>query len=129
MDRLYTPQADGYCGDEDNGQTSAWYVFSAMGFYPVCPATDEYVMGAPLFKKVTVSLENGKTIEINAPENSLSNRYIQSLEFNGKAYQKNYLKYSELMKGAKLSIHMGAKPNYKRGIDKADFPYSFSNQK
>ena len=127
MDRLYTPQADGYCGDEDNGQTSAWYVFSAMGFYPVCPAADEYVLGAPLFKKITVSLENGKTIEIDAPKNGRSNRFVQSLNINGKSYSKNYLKYDEIMNGAKLSFEMGAKPNYKRGIDKSDFPYSFSS--
>ena len=67
MDRLYSPKPDGYCGDEDNGQTSAWYVFSALGFYPVCPASDEYAAGSPLFKKATIRLENGKTVEIEAP--------------------------------------------------------------
>ncbi len=71
MDRLYTPRPDGYCGDEDNGQTSAWYVFSAMGFYPVCPGTTQYVLGAPLFKKITVKLENGKTLQIDAPQTIL----------------------------------------------------------
>ncbi|MGQ7870460.1 GH92 family glycosyl hydrolase [Sunxiuqinia sp. sy24] len=129
MDRLYTPQADGYCGDEDNGQTSAWYVFSAMGFYPVAPATPEYVIGAPLFKKITVSLENGKTIEINAPENSADNRYIQSIKLNGKSYSKNYFNYDELMNGATINFEMGEKPNKKRGTKEADFPYSFSNEK
>ncbi|MGQ7867851.1 GH92 family glycosyl hydrolase [Sunxiuqinia sp. sy24] len=129
MDRLYTPQADGYCGDEDNGQTSAWYVFSAMGFYPVAPATPEYVIGAPLFKKITVSLENGKTIEINAPENSADNRYIQSIKLNGKSYSKNYFNYDELMNGATINFEMGEKPNKERGTKEADFPYSFSNEK
>ncbi|MGQ7867836.1 GH92 family glycosyl hydrolase [Sunxiuqinia sp. sy24] len=129
MDRLYTPQADGYCGDEDNGQTSAWYVFSAMGFYPVAPATPEYVIGAPLFKKITVSLENGKTIEISAPENSADNRYIQSIKLNGKSYSKNYFNYDELMNGATINFEMGEKANKKRGTSEADFPYSFSNEK
>lgn len=125
MDRMYTPQADGYCGDEDNGQTSAWYVFSAMGFYPVTPAVDEYVIGAPLFKKITVSLENGKKIEINAPENSTENRYIQQIDLNGKTYGKNYFNYSELMKGAKINFGMGSQPNKNRGTKESDFPYSF----
>ena len=129
MDRMYTPQADGYCGDEDNGQTSAWYVFSAMGFYPVTPAVDEYVIGAPLFKKITVSLENGKKIEINAPENSTENRYIQQIDLNGKTYGKNYFNYSELMKGAKINFGMGSQPNKNRGTKESNFPYSFSKEK
>jgi len=129
MDRMYTPQADGYCGDEDNGQTSAWYVFSAMGFYSVTPAVDEYVIGAPLFKKITVSLENGKKIEINAPENSTENRYIQQIDLNGKTYGKNYFNYSELMKGAKINFGMGSQPNKNRGTKESDFPYSFSKEK
>jgi predicted alpha-1,2-mannosidase len=127
MNRLYTPQADGYCGDEDNGQTSAWYVFSAMGFYPVAPATDEYVIGAPLFEKTTINLENGKTVEISAPKNSSKNRYIRAIQFNGDEYNKNYFKFSELMKGATISFEMGEKPNKNQGIDESSFPYSFSN--
>jgi predicted alpha-1,2-mannosidase len=129
MDRLYTPQADGYCGDEDNGQTSAWYVFTAMGFYPVAPATDEYVIGAPLFKKITVELENGNTISIEAPNNGKDNRYIQSIDLNGKSYSKNYFKYDELMKGATINFDMDDEPNKKRGTKASDFPYSFSNEK
>lgn len=126
MNRLYTPAPDGYFGDEDNGQTSAWYVFSAMGFYPVCPATDEYVLGAPLFKKITVSLENGKTIEINAPKNSTENRYVQAINFNGKDYSKNYFNYTELVKGVTINFEMGDQPNKTRGTKESDFPYSFS---
>ncbi len=128
MDRLYTSQADGYCGDEDNGQTSAWYVYSAMGFYPVAPSTDEYVIGTPLFKKITVSLENGKTIEIEAPENGSENKYIKEIDFNGKSYSKNYFKYSDLMKGASINYEMDEKPNQKRGTKNSDFPYSFSTE-
>lgn len=128
MNRLYHDAPDGYCGDEDNGQTSAWYVFSALGFYPVTPASDQYVLGAPLFKKVTLQLENGKTIEINAAANSDENRYVSALKFNGTASTKNWLSHSELMKGAKLDFEMSKTPNTKRGISKEDAPYSLTNE-
>ena len=129
MDRMYTPGPDGYCGDEDNGQTSAWYVFSALGFYPVCPGTPQYVLGAPLFKKAILHFENGKSLVINAPENSHENIYIESMKFNGQDYTKNYLDYNEMMKGGVLDIEMGDKPNKQRGIQPEDAPYSFSNEK
>lgn len=129
MDKLYTPNPDGYCGDEDNGQTSAWYVFSALGFYPVCPGSDEYVMGSPLFNKMTVHLENGKKIEMNVSNNAPSKRYIQSITLNGKPYSKNYFTHGNLLNGAKIDITMSEMPNTSRGIEKADFPYSFSNEK
>ncbi|QJW89983.1 glycoside hydrolase family 92 protein [Spirosoma taeanense] len=129
MNRLYLPTPDGYCGDEDNGQTSAWYVFSAMGFYPVCPATDQYVLGAPLFKKMTLQLENGRQIVINAPDNSEQNRYVKALKVNGKASSKNWLSHQALMQGATLTFDMAATPNQGRGTQPADFPYSFSAQK
>lgn len=126
MDRMYTPGPDGYCGDEDNGQTSAWYVFSALGFYPVCPGTTQYVMGAPLFKKATLHFENGKNLVINAPKNSSENIYIQSVKVNGKNYTKNYLEHNELLKGGIIDIVMGDQPNKSRGTQTSDFPYSFS---
>jgi len=128
MNRLYNPNPDGYCGDEDNGQTSAWYVFSAMGFYPVTPASDQYVIGAPLFKKVTLELENGKQIIINAPQNSEENRYIRSMQYNGKNYTKNWLSYSDLTKGATIDVEMTATPNKDRGTKKEDLPYSLTNE-
>ena len=126
MDRMYTPTPDGYCGDEDNGQTSAWYVFSALGFYPVAPGTTQYVLGAPLFKKATLHFENGKSLVVNAPENSDKNIYIESMSFNGKNYTKNYLEHFELLKGGVLDIKMGDEPNMNRGVSPEDFPYSFS---
>ena len=129
MNRMYTPAPDGYCGDEDNGQTSAWYIFSALGFYDVCPGSDQYVLGAPLFKKITLNLENGKKVILNAPENSAENRYIQEMSINGKPYTKNFLSHSELMKGTIINFKMGATPNKQRGIHVEDFPYSFSNEK
>ncbi|WP_299156032.1 GH92 family glycosyl hydrolase [uncultured Christiangramia sp.] len=127
LDRMYTPTPDGYSGDEDNGQTSAWYVFSALGFYPVAPATDQYVLGAPLFEKVTLHLDNGNKVILNAPENSDENKYIQSMKFNGKDYTRNYLSHKELMQGATLDFKMNSEPNKQRGINNKDFPYSLSN--
>ena len=126
MNRMYTCNPDGYCGDEDNGQTSAWYVFSSLGFYPVCPGTDEYVLGAPLFKKATVHFENGNKLVINAPENSDKNRYIEAMTLNGKTYTKNYLKHADLQNGGEINIRMSETPNKQRGTQKEDFPYSFS---
>jgi predicted alpha-1,2-mannosidase len=129
MNRLYKATPDGYCGDEDNGQTSAWYVFSAMGFYPVCPATDQYVLGAPLFKKITLTLENGKQFIINAPANSAANKYIQTAQLNGVAYDKNWLGHFDIQKGGTLNFTMGAAPATGRGVSDAAFPYSFSRDK
>ncbi|WP_040879909.1 GH92 family glycosyl hydrolase [Galbibacter orientalis] len=128
MDRMYMPTPDGYCGDEDNGQTSAWYVFSAMGFYPVCPATDEYVIGTPLFKKLTLELQNGNEVIINAPNNDHSNKYVQQMSFNGQNYSKNYISHEALLEGAKIDFEMSNTPNKNRGTAKDDAPYSLSNE-
>ena len=126
MDKLYTAAPDGYCGDEDNGQTSAWYVFSSLGFYPVCPGSDEYILGSPLFKKATVHLANGKTLEITAGNNSRTARYVEELKVDGKTSTKNYLTHETLSNGAKIDFRMSAEPNRKRGVDPQDRPYSFS---
>lgn len=129
MNRLYKATPDGYCGDEDNGQTSAWYVFSAMGFYPVCPASDQYTLGAPLFKKMTVQLENGKSFVIQASGNSDENRYVQSMQLNGKDYTKNYISHEALLNGAVIDVQMGATPNKNRGVKDSDRPFSLSLEK
>ena len=126
MNKLYNAVPDGYCGDEDNGQTSAWYVWSALGMYPVCPGTPQYVLGAPLFKKMTLKLENGKQIVITAPRNSDENIYVNKVTVNGQPYSKEYLNHFDLMKGAVIQFDMQAQPNKQRGTDPADFPYSFS---
>lgn len=126
MDRLYKAAPDGYCGDEDNGQTSAWYVFSALGFYPVTPASTQYVLGSPLFKAAKINLENGKTIELTAPENSEQNIYINQLKLDGKNYTKNWLDHFDLLKGAKIKYKMSAEPNRQRGIEDKDEPFSMS---
>ncbi|MBB6610571.1 glycoside hydrolase family 92 protein [Pontibacter sp. Tf4] len=127
MNRMYLPTPDGYCGDEDNGQTSAWYIFSAMGFYPVTPAVNQYVIGAPLFKRITIKLENGKEFVIEAPDNSKENLYIQKATLNGKKFEKNWISHEDIMKGGKLKIKMGAEPNMSRGTQADAVPYSFSN--
>jgi predicted alpha-1,2-mannosidase len=129
MEKLYKATPDGYCGDEDNGQTSAWYVFSAIGFYPVTPASDQYVLGTPLFKKITLNLENGKTVVINAANNSPANKYINTLSVNGKPYDLTWLSHSELKKGAVLNFNMAPQPNKTRAVKVSDVPYSLSTEK
>lgn len=128
MNRMYSPTPDGYCGDEDNGQTSAWYVFSALGFYPVCPGTDQYALGTPLFKKATLHFENGNTLLIQAPKNSDQNLYIESMTVNGQNYTRNYVTHSMLQQGGRIDISMDDEPNMHRGISTDDAPYSFSKE-
>lgn len=128
MDKLYTPAPDGYCGDEDNGQTSAWYVFSAMGFYPVCPGANEYAFGTPYFDKLTLHLENGKTMVFRAENNSQENCYVDRLTVNGQPYEHNYLTHDVLMQGGNITYTLSAQPNTQRGTADADAPYSFSRE-
>ncbi|PWK26850.1 putative alpha-1,2-mannosidase [Arcicella aurantiaca] len=128
MKKLYSANPDGLCGDEDNGQTSAWYVFSALGMYPVAPATDQYVLGSPLFKKATISLQNGKTFTIVAPENNANNVYVSGAKLNNVGYSKNFLNYNDVMKGGTLNLMMSSKPNKTKGIADSDFPYSMTNE-
>jgi len=128
LNKLYNPQSDGYCGDEDNGQTSAWYVFSAMGFYPVCPGSNQYVFGAPLFNKITLKLENGKTFVINAPNNSAKNLYVDDVKLDGKEWNKNYITQEAIENGGELDFTMAATPNKTRGTTKESWPYSMTNE-
>ena len=135
MDRFYTPAPDGYCGDEDNGQTSAWYVFSALGFYPVCPGSGEYALGTPYFRKATVTLPAGKTLTIEAtasrpmvsPSESLP-PYIQRMTFDGQPYTHNYFRHEDLIRGGTIRFDLGAQPNRSRGTADLDAPYSFSKE-
>ncbi|MBR3878419.1 MAG: GH92 family glycosyl hydrolase [Bacteroidaceae bacterium] len=128
MQHMYSPTPDGYCGDEDNGQTSAWYVFSALGFYPVCPASDEYVLGAPLFKNAVIHLENGKQIVIEAEDNSDSNIYIGRMLLDSKEYRHNYITHKQLIGGTRMKMFMAPQPNLSRGTADEDAPYSFSKE-
>ena len=129
MQHMYSPTPDGYCGDEDNGQTSAWYVFSALGFYPVCPASDEYVLGAPLFKNAVIHLENGKQIVIEAEDNSDINIYIGRMLLDSKEYRHNYITHKQLTGGTRMKMFMAPQPNLSRGTADEDAPYSFSKEK
>ncbi|WEK33849.1 MAG: GH92 family glycosyl hydrolase [Candidatus Pseudobacter hemicellulosilyticus] len=126
MRRLYSGTEDGYPGDEDQGQTSSWYVLSALGFYSVCPGTDEYVFGSPVFEKVTITMENGKKFVVNAKGNSASNVYIQDATLNGQSYTRNFIRHSDLVNGGVLDLTMGAAPATTRGIAPADRPFSLS---
>ena len=126
MNKLYHPGPDGYCGDEDNGQTSAWYVFSAMGFYPVCPGTTQYVIGSPLFKRVTLSLNNGKKVQINAPAVNNRNVYIDNITLNGRPYENLYFDHFELMKGGKFDFQMSEKPNTFKVFKEPQLPFSMT---
>ena len=128
MDKLYNAHPDGYCGDEDNGQTSAWYVFSAMGFYPVCPGSNQYVLGVPYFDKLTLHLENGKSLTVTAKGNSDDTRYVNSMTLNGATYNHNYLTHDAVMNGGNIVFDMSTTPNTQRGTLAEDVPYSLSNE-
>ena len=128
MDKLYTAHPDGYCGDEDNGQTSAWYVFSAMGFYPVCPGSNQYVLGVPYFDKLTLHLENGKSLTVTAKGNSDDTRYVNAMTLNGETYNHNYLTHDAVMNGGNIVFDMSTTPNTQRGTLAEDVPYSMSNE-
>ncbi|UMB55272.1 GH92 family glycosyl hydrolase [Lutibacter sp. A64] len=129
LTKLYSATPDGYCGDEDNGQTSAWYVFSSLGFYPVTPGADEYVIGSPLFKKATLHLENGNTFEINSENNSESNFYIDAANLNGKPYNNTFIKFDAIQNGGVLEFKMNNTPNVNWGTASESVPYSLSTSK
>jgi predicted alpha-1,2-mannosidase len=110
MKEFYHDQPDGIIGNEDCGQMSAWYIFSSIGFYPVFPASGQYIMGSPLFDKATLKLADGKQFTVETVNNSAENMFIQSLQLNGKVYAKNYLLHSDIIKGGVLKVFMGSKP-------------------
>ncbi len=121
---LYSNQRDGLCGNEDCGQMSSWYIFSAMGFYPVTPGSGNYIIGTPMFPKITIHLENGKTFSVIARGISDKNFYIQSARLNGKTYTRSYLRHQDIMKGGKLEFEMGPEPNKSWGSSSGDIPVS-----
>jgi predicted alpha-1,2-mannosidase len=125
--QLYNATEKGYPGDEDQGQMSSWYVLSALGIYAVCPGTDQYVIGSPVFQKATIRLENGKNFIIKANGNSPANVYIASATLNGQTYDKNYINYQNIMDGGVLEFQMSAKPNTTRGTSAAARPFSLDS--
>ena len=128
MDNLYGSQEDGYCGDEDNGQTSAWFLFSSMGFYPVAPVTGQYLIGSPLFEKVEISLSNGQNVTINNHNNNKRSVYIDKLSVDGKPYNKNWFDHDALLNGMEIDFLMSSKPNYNWGSSEESIPYSMSEK-
>jgi predicted alpha-1,2-mannosidase len=127
MDRLYRPTPDGYCGDEDNGQTSSWYLYSAMGFYPVCPVTGEHAIGSPLFRKMGITMESGKKLILSAPDNNSEKVYIDDIKVNGVSYSKNFFDFNTIQNGGNIQFNMSERPNTSRGVELKDAPYSVSN--
>lgn len=125
MNRMYKASPDGYCGDEDNGQTSAWYVFSAMGFYPVTPGSNEYVLGAPLFKKVSLHFNDGKMLKIHAPKNSVESRYVQKVKVNDNDISRK-ITHNTLMAGGLLFFDMTFLPVAPADPHPLLMPYSLS---
>lgn len=126
MDKLYNASENGYPGDEDQGGMSSWYVLSAMGIYSVCPGTDEYVLGSPVFNKVTITMEDGKKFMVEANKNSKENVFIQSATLNGKEYTNNWIRYDDIKNGGTLHFEMSNQPNKTRGLDNVNKPFSLS---
>ncbi len=126
MERMYRPRRDGLGGNDDCGQMSAWYIFSALGFYPVCPGSGEFVLGAPFLPEMVLQLDNGNTFTVRAPQVSSRNRYVRSVKLNGKRYTKRYITREDILRGGVLEFEMAAKPVKKRRPASADLPYSLS---
>ncbi len=125
MKELYTSNPDGLCGNEDCGQMSAWYVFSAMGFYPVCPGNNQYIIGSPIFDKVTINLENGEQFIIICNDQNAENVYIKSAKLNGENYSKSYFNYDDFKNGGTLEFEMSNIPNKQWGDKEENRPSSF----
>ena len=117
LKEFYHDDPDGVIGNEDCGQMSAWYIFSALGFYPVFPASGDYIFGSPLFDKASINLSGGRKFTVEAVNNSPENIYIQKVERNGKPYTKSSISHKDLMRGGTLKFYMGAKPNYNFGVE------------
>lgn len=126
MDRLYNHTEKGYPGDEDQGGMSSWYILSALGIYAVCPGTDQYVLGSPLFKKATITMEDGKKFVVEANNNSKDNVYVQSVSLNGSPLTKNYITYKDIVNGGMIRYKMSNQPNKDRGTTKDAAPFSLS---
>jgi predicted alpha-1,2-mannosidase len=128
MAKLYNATENGYPGDEDQGGMSSWYVLSAMGIYSVCPGTDQYVLGSPVFNKITITMENGKKFVIEANNNNKKNVYIQSATLNGRLYTHNWITYDDIKNGSILHLEMADQPNLTRGLENSDKPFSLSKK-
>jgi hypothetical protein len=128
LDRLYRPGPDGLCGDEDNGQTSAWYVCSALGFYPVSPSHPSYALGSPLFPRATLRLPGGKRFTIEAPGNDAKHVYVQRVRLNGKNHPNTWIAHGDITRGGTLVHEMAAQPDWKRGTGRKAVPFTMSTR-
>jgi predicted alpha-1,2-mannosidase len=128
LNRMYRPEIKGLGGNDDCGQMSAWYIFSVLGFYPACPGTDQYVLGAPYLPYAKITLPNGKTFEVKAKGVNDKNRYVKQVLLNGKPYSKMYITHSEILDGGTLEFVMASKPNKSRGLQPSDKPYSMTDK-
>jgi putative alpha-1,2-mannosidase len=126
MERMYRPRRDGLGGNDDCGQMSAWYVFSALGFYPVCPGSGEFVLGAPFLPEMSLQLDNGATFTVKAPKVSSKNRYVHGVKLNGQKYTKRFLTREDILRGGVLEFEMGSRPIKKNTAKSEDLPYSLS---
>jgi predicted alpha-1,2-mannosidase len=122
MNEMYRDQPDGLAGNEDCGQMSAWYIFSALGFYPVCPGSPHYAIGSPVVDNAVIHLENGKSFTIKTKNNNAQNVYINSAKLNGKEYTKSFLTFDDIIKGGMLELEMSNAPNTKWGSAESDVP-------
>jgi putative alpha-1,2-mannosidase len=122
MNQLYQSTPDGLSGDEDNGQMSAWYVFSALGFYPVCPGTDTYILGSPIFDRVTLNVGTNRQFIITAQDNGPQRPYIRAATLNGQPFNKVFLTHGQLTAGGQLILNMDSGPNTRWAIGEADRP-------
>jgi putative alpha-1,2-mannosidase len=127
-DTFFTNKPSGLCGNEDAGEMSAWYVFSAMGFYPVNPANGTFVFGSPLIKKSTINLPGNKQFTITASNQSKQNKYIQKATLNGQPYTRSYIRYEDVVRGGELVLEMGAQPSSEFGVKVEDRPKSGGNE-
>ena len=127
LNKMYRNDINGLGGNDDCGQMSAWYLFSVMGFYPVCPGTEQYVIGAPYLPYIRLKLPNGKDLEIKAPGVSDKKRYVKSLKLNGRTYDKLYITHDDIMNGGILEFEMASTPNKRRGLSRDAKPYSLTD--
>ena len=128
MERMYRPEREGLGGNDDCGQMSAWYIFSAMGFYPVCSGSGEFVLGAPFLPEISLRLDGGSTFTVKAPAVSSRNRYVRSVRLNGRPYTKRYITREDILRGGVLEFEMGSAPRKREKPSPSDLPYSLSRE-
>ena len=126
MDEMYRPTPDGLCGNDDCGQMSAWFVFSALGFYPVAPGSNQYVLGSPAVRRAEIDLGNGRTFVIVAENQAPDHVYVREVRLDGVPLELNFITHDEVVRGGELRFVMSGQPNRQRGTGPKALPYSMS---